>query len=116
MNVQSILSDVFIRYALAQATLLPLMLFSWFVIPKRASLRFQWAFHRVLVVAALVLPILLSLPGASMIAHSVGDLAVRTPAVVPAPEPAAAAAQPDSPTLFSPPLPSGAPPSRSHKS
>ena len=104
MNVQSILSGVFIRYGLAQATLLPLMLFSWLIIPKRASLRFQWVFHRALMVAAIALPILLSLPGASSIAHAIGDQAVGAPAAEQAMV-ARAPVPPDPTTPYYPPLP-----------
>jgi Zn-dependent protease with chaperone function len=104
MNVQSVLSGVIFRYSLAQAILLPLMLFSWFIIPKHASLRFQWAFHRVLVVLTITLPILLSLPGASSIAHAIGDRTVRAPSVEP-PMMAPLVAQPETTTKSSPALP-----------
>jgi beta-lactamase regulating signal transducer with metallopeptidase domain len=84
MNIDSVLKAVLVRYVLAQASLLPLMLLSWLVLPRTASLRFQWVFHRVLVVLAVVLPILLALPVSFRIVHEFGDLSLLLSATTPA--------------------------------
>lgn len=62
MNVHALLAGVFVRYGLAQAVLLPLMLLSWFVLPRHASLRLQWALHRAIVVLTVALPIAFAFP------------------------------------------------------
>ena len=109
MNATSAFQGVLIRYVLAQAALVPLMAFSWLVLPKRASLAFQWTFHRVLVVLAVVLPILLALPVSSRIVHALGDESARSPIAAPAGSVTAEApaATFGEPGPFSPPPPAG---------
>ncbi len=104
MSVGSVFQSVLVRYALAQAALLPLMLLSWLALPKRASLRFQWAFHRTLVVLAIALPILLALPVSSRIVHAFGDLVLRPSGTTPA-SVETDTATPVKPMPFSPPPP-----------